>query len=398
MRDANGGAPTDVPAGMIFLGQFVDHDITLDVISQLGEFRDPASIRNVRTPRLDLDSVYLSGPEGSPFLYASDGRLLTDQRTDFRRVANGTADVALIGDPRNDENGLIAQLHLLFLRFHNRMLAVHDGDFEEAQKLVRWHYQWIVRNEFLPAIVDDDAIQWAEAMAADDWHRGPGVWNWLCGDYRVPDMPVEFAAAAYRFGHSQVLDRYQFDNRAVELFAPPPAPDSLSSFGKVPSANVVTDWSWFFDVNGMAPNRAAAIDTKIAGEVFELPFAPIGSDERILPLRNLIRGDLTFALPTGEAAADYLGVPRLPENCGPIVTARAAGLDETPLWFYVLAEAEQNHGVMTGVGGRIVALTLIRMLQRDPDSYRNAATPWHPIHGTNSDFTMADLVRFTQQP
>src|SRR5690606_30153596 len=136
----------------------IDHDITLDVMSRLGEVSDPSELTNLRTPRLDLDSVYLSGREGTPYFYDADGRLLTDADTDFRRLNNGAADVALIGDPRNDENGLIAQLHLLFQRFHNKVLAHEGNDFERARRLVTWHYQWIVRNEFLPAICDADAI------------------------------------------------------------------------------------------------------------------------------------------------------------------------------------------------------------------------------------------------
>ncbi|MFN3239965.1 MAG: hypothetical protein ACE37K_00460 [Planctomycetota bacterium] len=71
-------------------------------------------------------------------------------------------------------------------------------------------------------------------------------------------------------------------------------------------------------------------------------------------------------------------------------------LDETPLWYYILAEAENNGGVMTGVGGRIVALTLIRMLHNDEDSYVNAETPWTPTLGSGGTFSMADLARYTQ--
>ena len=380
----------NIPAGMIFLGQFIDHDITLDVMSQLGERFRPSDVENVRTPRLDLDSVYLDGPEASPYLYG-DHALLTDNDKDFRRVDTGSGKVALIGDPRNDENGLIAQLHLLFLRYHNKVLAdVAGGDFEKARRHVRWHYQWIVRHEFLPAIVDDDALAWAEEQCRADWHQSAGAWLW--GGNRIPDMPVEFAAAAYRFGHSQIRSKYDFGGgRMVDLFQPPALPGSLSSFEPVPMPNVVGNWGLFFDGATPAPNRANPIDTKIAKEVYKLPFAPADSDDAILPLRNLIRGDLTFVLPSGEAAAAYLGVPALPEDAPAIRIARDCKLTETPLWYYVLAEAEENGGKLGAVGGRIVALTLLRMLVKDPESYLNAEQPWQPAGGS---FTMADLAAF----
>jgi len=378
-----------VAAGMIFLGQFIDHDITLDVVTQLGSFSDPSQIPNLRTPRLDLDSLYLGGLEAAPFLYDKDGRFLTNGGTDFARIDNGDREVAVIGDPRNDENGLIAQLHLLFLRFHNKVMAA-GHDFHDAQQLVQRHYQWIVRNEFLPAIVDDASIAWAEQVARDDWHTGPGLWARLCGGYRVPDMPIEFAAAAYRFGHSQIADDYLIQGKVVNLFTPP----RLSSFEPVPADRVVKDWTKFFETGPGSKNLAAPIDTRVSKEVYKLPFAT--GDQAILPLRNLLRGDLTFALPSGEAAADYLGVARIPESDSRIRFVRMeAQLEETPLWYYILAEAENNGGVMTGVGGRIVALTLIRMLHNDPDSYIHAEG-WKPTLGTGGSFTMADLARYTQ--
>jgi len=396
MKDTSDATDGELPAGFIFLGQFIDHDITLDAVSRLGETADPSTIENLRTPRLDLDSVYGSGPEGTPYFYAADGSLLTERMTDFRRVANGTSEVALIGDPRNDENGLVAQLHLLFIRFHNRVLQREGGDFHAAQQTVRWHYQWIVRHEFLPAIVEQEAIDWAMQYVDSYSHCGSGWFGWL-NRYAIPDMPIEFAAAAYRFGHSQIRSKYDFGNgHIVDLFEPPLPPGSLGSFEKVKPENVVNDWGLFFDVDGRAVNRANPIDTRIAAEVFELPFGGT-PEEKNLALRNLIRGDLTFMLPSGEQAAAYLGVPPLPESCPTIRTVREeAKLQQTPLWYYVLAEAEENGGRLGDVGGRIVALTLIRMLANDPTSFVNQPSPWTPHLGGGKTFTMGDLVRYTR--
>ena len=162
------GDSATVTAGFTFFGQFVDHDITLDTTSSLERQNDPAAIRNFRTPLLELDNVYGSGPDATPYLYDRNrpGRLLTGNNDgnpdDLPRNSQGTA---LIGDPRNDENGIVSQLQLAFLRFHNATYALveegklpchryYDATFREAQRLVRWHYQWIIVHEFLPLIID----------------------------------------------------------------------------------------------------------------------------------------------------------------------------------------------------------------------------------------------------
>ena len=66
---ANGNNPR-IPAGFTYLGQFVDHDITLDLTSFGEKESDPTAVENFRTPALDLDSIYGLGPDGSRQLYA----------------------------------------------------------------------------------------------------------------------------------------------------------------------------------------------------------------------------------------------------------------------------------------------------------------------------------------
>ena len=153
---------------MTFLGQFLDHDMTFDPTSSLARTQDPESIRNFRIPALDLDNVYGGGPVASPHLYDQNvdgGRttLLVEaspapgrcRRRQPRSTCRATArTTALIGDPRNDENLIVSQLHLALLRFHNRVVgrrraelgsaATADEMFAEAQRVVRWHYQWLI--------------------------------------------------------------------------------------------------------------------------------------------------------------------------------------------------------------------------------------------------------------
>ncbi len=414
MREGGVGGIDDdgVPAGIAFLGQFIDHDITLDVLTQLGQVAVPEEIANFRTPELDLDSVYGDGPETNPYLYDIDRLgylLLPRDRVDLPRNPQG---VALIGDPRNDENGIISQLHLLFVRFHNAVLheiergvyedhrEAAEDDFEFARRIVQWHYQWIVLNEFLPAVVHADTIN-----EVQEHLRGGGK---FCS---APVMPVEFSAAAYRFGHSQIRSQYKLGpgRPQLDLFAPPS--NALSSFSPVSPLDAV-NWDFFFGVDGSTPQAARRTDPLLARELFELPFA--GGREQNLAFRNLLRGSNTFQLPTGEDARDALRdagftVPTLQIHSA----VRAAGLPETPLWFYCLQEADEaGDGKLTGVGGTLVAVTLMRLLSDNGQfSYlkseqvseirsagkRSSNEPWAPFLGEGDTFTVADMVDFVRQ-
>ncbi|MEB2331830.1 MAG: hypothetical protein OZ916_06050 [Nitrosomonas sp.] len=203
-------------AGMTFLGQFLDHDITFDPVSNLERQSDPESIRNFRRPLFELDSMYGSGPSASPYLYdqSADGegiKFYVEEisgaaavsaggfvRYDLPRNSQGTA---LLGDPRNDENLMVSQLHLAMLRFHNAVvdyvkaqssLTDLDEVFTEAQRLVRWHYQWIIIHEYLVRTV-------GKPLVDNILINGRKFYKW----HNQPFIPIEFSAAAYRFGHSQ---------------------------------------------------------------------------------------------------------------------------------------------------------------------------------------------------
>lgn len=383
-----------IPAGLVFLGQFIDHDITLDVLSQLGEVSDPTILTNFRSPELDLDSVYLGGPAVSPHLYDADrwGYFRYGSSANPLDLLRTDQGVALIGDPRNDENGIISQLHLLFLRFHNAVMAEveygrlttgrrsAESDFDYARRMVTWHYQWIVRHQFLSSIVCEDAIKAIESGLAAQHER--------CME--APLMPVEFSAAAYRFGHSQVRSSYRLTpgRPSVELFQPPSS--SLSSFAPV-LANDVVDWDFFFAVDGSTPQPSRRMDTLLAKELFELPFESEGN-ARSLAFRNLHRGANTFRLITGEDAAIELGLKPLPLH----EAVKAVGLEKTPLWFYCLHEAERNGGKLGPVGGRIVSLTIMRLLQDDAESHVHEKG-WAPIIAGGASFSMSHLIQFVRR-
>jgi hypothetical protein len=380
------GADHDEPAseaegaaGWPIFGQFVAHDITADRSTPFSQ-KDVQQLENARTPQLDLECLYGDGPVGHPFLFQRDDPalfLLGDD--DVLRNREG---IAIIGDPRNDSHMLISQLHLAMQQVHNAfvMAAKRAGVpggalFEQARRETRWHYQWIIVHEFLPAVVGD-------ALAADLAAHG--------ARYYEPEqafIPLEFADAAYRYGHCQIRHRY----RANTSTDPAPLFPDYLGFQPVPPSRQV-DWRLFFDgfdgagVNG-APlaQRAKKIDGKLVRSLIQLPVAITGECEideyHSLAVRDLERGE-GVGLPSGEALARHLGETPLTREEIAVESTNWRG--ETPLWFYILQEANARAGGhrLGPVGARIVGDVLIGLLDHDPLSYRNVDPTWQPAYPT----------------
>jgi hypothetical protein len=421
-----------IPAGFTYLGQFIDHDITFDPVSSLQRLQDPDGLRDFRTPRLDLDSLYGDGPNNNPFMYDPDvdngkttfliGKNEADEddlpRNTLGRSSQGwPRGRALIGDPRNDENIIVSQLHLLFLKFHNKVVEVVrkrfpglEGDdlFIEAQRVTRWHYQWLVVHDFLRRVVGKAVIK--DMLVEQPYTAGGGAsgsqrdvkllfYRWR----REPFMPVEFSAAAYRFGHSMIRGDYRLNKTTedeIPIFTRGRLlieKGDLRGFRPLPSGFAV-DWSFFFEV-GDAGNlqRARKIDTKLAER---LRYVSAVDPPNALAVRNLRRGR-ALGLPTGERVAQAMGLePILIPALG---STRFGGLFDgrAPLWYYILREAEVlGRGERLGpVGGRIVAEVLLGLLKGDRFSYVNDPT-WEPHlpAAKSGTFTLADLVTFTLGP
>ncbi len=412
----NPNNPT-ITAGFTFLGQFLDHDMTFDPTSSLARRQDPEAIRNFRIPALDLDNLYGSGPVASPHLYdqtvdAGRTTLLVEEipgsaavsidgstRLDLPRNSQG---VALIGDPRNDENLVVSQLHLAFARFHNRVVTDVKAElgaghtlseiFAEAQRVVRWHHQWLVLHEFLPRTV-------GQAMVDDVLGAGPKFFTWR----NDPFIPVEFSVAAYRFGHSQIRPSYRanFGTSATDVtqqffalvFDPgatdPGDPSDLRGGRRAPRRFI--DWQTFFDFGDgrVRPNKK--IDTKLSTVLFHLLGQPQGEPDS-LATRNLLR-NLTMKVPSGQRVARAMQLPEL--AAGDLDDLTAFDLHtRTPLWFYVLREAEvAAAGEHLGpVGGRIVAEVVTGLMRGDRLSYLRQDPDWTPTYGSADAFTMADLL------
>ncbi len=248
----------------------------------------------------------------------------------------------------------------------------------------------------------------------------------------VPTMPIEFSIAAYRLGHSMVRPAYswnaRFDNGSGTLdllFLFTATSGDLGGGPRLPS-NWIADFRRLYDfkegghpalaVPAQRFNRAMRIDTRIANPLAHLPAGSFGgpdvpfNDPRAnLAFRNLMRARMV-KLATGQQMARFLrtkGVALTPltkarlrdGNGGAPLDAltaqqRDAVLTNTPLWFYVLREAELNNGKLDGVGARIVAETFHRAMQGSQASIvRDPA--WRPTFGPDDKtFRMSDLLFF----
>jgi len=362
-----------IPAGYTYFGQFIDHDITFDPASLQQQINDPDALVDFRTPRLDLDSVYGRGPADQPYMYLGDnlfrlGKSLTagdistkscDLPRFFDPVNDGPAR-ALIGDKRNDENVIVAQLHAAFLQLHNRIVDHFGVSFREAQSLVRWHYQFIVINDFLVRLCGADIVDKIlpnrkNPNATSGENRAKlQFYSWK----ETPFMPLEFSVAAYRFGHSMVRPIYRLNTElkgssdksglegekigspdeksrdiAGRLFVFAGVQErGLNGFGKFPSQWAI-DWSLFFDIRGSGAKTgmfraqpAYKIDTSLVNPLgflpeFSLPpkrahgpmtiddlqSDPIPGEQANLAVRNLLRGRLR-EMPSGQAVARAMGL------------------------------------------------------------------------------------------
>jgi hypothetical protein len=393
-------------AGTTFVGQFLDHDITFDTTSELGFPTPPEETPNARTPALDLDSVYGGGPTANPALYQPDRAKLRIESgglfEDFPRESDGTA---IIGDPRNDENLMIAGIHQAFILAHNRVVdelraeGMTSGVFAAARRIVTWHWQWIVVHQFLRQVVGFGVVTDILAHGRRFYRPEPGP----------AFIPVEFQTGCYRFGHSMVRPSYRAnlagnpDGSAFFGMIFDPAgegqPDPVDLRGGFRAARRFIGWQTFFQFNDgeVRPNKR--IDRSISTPLFHLPLQTIPSADPPTSLaeRNLLR-HVTWELPSGQAIANAMGWATLTL---PELAPYGLGLENsTPLWYYTLAEAELiSDGIQLGpAGGRLVGEVIIGLMELDPSSYLGAQPDWQPTLPSQvpGQFTIEDLLRYAR--
>jgi len=429
-------------AGITFLGQFLDHDITFDAASRLGVATRPEQSPNSRTPSFDLDSVYGLGPFADRHLYDEGDRVkFKVEKTSeggFEDLPRTSAGAAIIADPRNDEHVMIGGMQAAFLLFHNRVVdmlrasgedqrlpleevaeaedpatvgdAAAFDDFREAmrqrilfaaaRRLVTWHYQWIIVNEFLPNIVGAALVN--EILSGRRRFYRP--------ESGGASIPVEFQMA-YRFGHSIVRPSYRANlagdgGQPFFAFIFDPAGqgqiDPIDLRGGCRAARRFVGWQTFFNFGGSQSvnvRQNKMIDTKISTPLFDLPLGAIASGDppTSLPQRNLLR-HLTWSLPSGQDIARAMGIQPLAPGQLSELSALGVGFERsTPLWYYILKEAELAGGThLAGIGARIVAEVFLGLLAADRSSYLARNPQWRPTlpSGAPGTFRMVDLLTF----
>jgi hypothetical protein len=441
-----GGGESGIPAGYTYLGQFIAHDLSFERSkTPLGTPVTRTALEQGRSPKLDLDTLYGDGPRGDhKKFYESDGVHLKvgfavgengEERSGLDLPRNGgDPPIATIPDSRNDENLAVAQTHLAFIRFHNAVVddLQQQEDppadlFAAARAEVTHHYQWMIRDDYLAKI--------CQAAVVEDVFDGSGRKLFEVGAQQrvIPTMPIEFSVAAFRFGHSMLRTNYRWNDaldgglisvtRLFELTGEGGALDGLQG---IPSA-AVADFRRLFDFDAQPLtslgtvgtenlNKAMRIDTALITRLGTMPEVVLDEDAAAAggALRtNLAYRDLTRArdlgLATGQQMASFLEqrkvrpfTPLTPKaietgDNGAQITGLGAGpvaeiVKNTPLWFYILREAETNGGTLTGVGARIVTEVIHRAMEASDASILRD-TDWRPRYGPDaSTFRMTDLL------
>src|ERR1041385_5025169 len=369
--------------GYTYFGQFVGHDLTHDATPLAVPYREPKQTPNFRTATFDLDHVYAGGPKGSPYLYegeegAETFKIGATVPSGYRRdlpIRHGLLLIGDLQDTRNVDNLLLRQLHVLFLKFHNEAIrqlqtnpdlqAIADSLgqgslFQRARRLVCWHYQRIIRHDYLPRILHTEVWRHQQERVP----RKPG------SDFSVP---IEFSLAAFRFGHSMVRNAYRLNCRRKRVLI-----GELMELGQKAepiSDDDLVEWGTFshpLPTSG-PPASSSFIDTSVSLAMHGLSAGTIrlankleAIDPSNLPVRTLLRG-ARAQLPSGQEAAEALMAEGKikPGDClsssqlaadtcnssGSVLSKN--GLERnTPLFYYVLKEAElKGEGLTLGPVG-----------------------------------------------
>jgi hypothetical protein len=386
-RHPRRGDSVHVPAAFTFVGQFIDHDLTANGMDL---FTDQAGqVVDIASPLIDLDSVY--GPRAADITSPQglDTRELFDVQGRFflvggngvpvdvpRRTQGAMKGQAFIADKRNDENLMILQIHLLLMKLHNRLINEHGMSFSEAHRHTVYTWQSIVLNDYLPKIVGGNLVQLkSEAIKTQDYsnvrHR---PWPKQAGGEDV-FMPHEFAIG-FRFGHSQLRPSYRVNaGPAIALFNNRQVAradggfEDLRGNQKVTAANEI-EWGFFLVGTGSPPTaqKSKLIDQQVTSVVFDLPESAI--PDKIIEVANLTQRNLIrssrIGLCAGEDLAELYGFKPLDSrevepNLALHGLYEQDGGFRTPLWYYVLREAELlgRDGQLGPAAGNLVAEVLI---------------------------------------
>lgn len=380
--------------------------------------RTPAALVRLRTDADSPAPLGIAGPGGQDRngrpeaeAGASPFRIVrTKVEAEIGAEIGAGADIA---QARPDGDRSVAWFHLALARFHQAVMAHAVGiggprpetgapAFAFACGEVRKHFQWLVVNDYLRRICLPEVLEAVLTEEAPVYRdllmRCPGL-----PEGRLP-LPLEFQAAA--FGCAETMAR-SGDDWLARLGSGRPLPGGLAVFPRL-----IDDRVSLPDRRARGAN--ARLDTWFAPDLLcPGEKLPVPSARRCrLAERRLHRG-LRLNLPSGQgcvAGMARLGVriaplspAELAEGPGGAVLARAGMIEATPLWYYLLREAEARSGGrrLGPLGSRILAETLVGLCVCDPDSYWHHLGSdhgrWHPRDGARPAgepiTTVAALIR-----
>jgi Animal haem peroxidase len=409
-------------AGYTYFGQLLSHDLTKDV-SSIDEAwqKEPEQLQNLQTPKLDLHVLYGGGPDGSPELYEDDGVRLKLGEPNATRISfdicvakNGER---VLADDRGAENMVLRQMTAVFARLHNfavkqfgPVLSCRHSLFAKAQRQTRRQFQYLVVHDYLQSVLDKQMYKriFAEGKTDIEWSSF--------------SIPIEFSAAAMRFGHAMVRPNYLF-SFGKEIFL-------QELLGRTTDRGPLRkdeEISWGFFFQGAGPENTVTsrpIDTRLAPPFQDLPGNLIGTPEAKCPfartaghpsqlaVRTLLRG-AGLRLPSGQTAARACNQEPLTEqelttnSVGDEIEQgrilREAGLtSETPLWYYILKESEvrRNGNRLGPVGSYIVGETIHAALRTDAESILSQPDDCPPIwqlpDGSSRIYGFSELFRLAK--
>lgn len=349
---------------MTYIGQMIAHEIVPST----------SLFPNLRVdPSMNLGSIYGHGGANNPRPELdAEGRFIIGKLPGDARIGSDLprgafSANALIADPRNDENHLVAQMHTTWLRFHNKVLdygyKAHECDPRGyARAITTKAFQFVAITDFMRAMID--------RVVFDQYLRsGPVL---LDDPSRFTHIPGSFAFAGFRIGHSMIRNSYTLNLRRGRKRRHPMR-SLFSRFRETPlSIEEIVDW------RVIDRQRAGRIDCGIVRAMGMPPFD--GSMRSIVEI-NLEQGAklpagfdcARFVMSKNTALARRIGLNSLDQSALDEGRLQSLNLDiETlPLWLYILQEADvsSSYGARLGrLGSVIVAEVLLASVRAAPES------------------------------
>lgn len=413
---------SSLPALFTYLGQFLDHDLSLVDVPDFTSIIDVNKLYNNRTAIFDLDSVF-----DAPAVYDAQGYLVLKVNDlgvlDVPRTKDG---IQIMADIRNGENQIICQLQILFYKFYNRVLkemkeknikntkstkAVKDI-IEDAKSITRYVWQWLMVHTFLKLACGTYYSTLFLENGEPDFK--------IITPNKLGKLNAEFSFTYYRW-HSLPQEAYYANEKEpieehpiLSLYITP----NFNGFQPI-DPELVLDWGFFWPMSGYNGfQQTHRFGTAVSFPLGNLP-DPLIEDEVIsLPERSLKRQNQTlfgngqdFAKAFGISEKQIIRTLKLQDenftfNCN-LSTERVAELENyfgnnTPLFYYILYEARTiGNGEHLGpLGAKLFGLTALAQLYSDPNAY--LYKNWIPVKGEwgcqkTYEYTMEDFIRYANE-